>query len=317
MALVNHSKHSAKIKKLPLAIWITLVKSPASTPGFFVSVNCNRGGRKRACLSRPVAHSWLAREHLLTTMKALKFLAVILILVSSAFAQKQGVFVTAGGGFARMKASNFVVYNPLAGTSGGEPLATTDTTRMVNVARLTVGYNFTDEWALQVSYADYGTAEVKVASPQYPGVTFASYYDNYTRLALKYKPTVLTLMPSYTYAVGEKSRVIVGAGISSSKTSSHFETIVQPTWPKDSTATPTTPIPPTVSTSYAEETNQSYGYIVSLGLDHLLTENISVQIIGNYAAFKANVPASPWESRSKASISITALSAELALAWHW
>ena len=68
-------------------------------------------------------------------MKALRLLAVVSVLATSAFAQKPGFFVSAGGGLAKMDVGEFVVYNPYTSTLGGEPLATTKTKATVSVVR--------------------------------------------------------------------------------------------------------------------------------------------------------------------------------------
>jgi outer membrane protein W len=59
------------------------------------------------------------------------------------------------------------------------------------------------------------------------------------------------------------------------------------------------------------------GAIVQLGVDYLITENLSVQVMGNYTSFKAKAPSDPWPTRSSPTVGIDTLSAELALAWHW
>ena len=48
-----------------------------------------------------------------------------------------------------------------------------------------------------------------------------------------------------------------------------------------------------------------------------ITDNLSVEITGNYSTFKTKVPTSPWPTNSKSNVTATALGAELALAWHW
>jgi outer membrane protein W len=252
-------------------------------------------------------------------MKALKILAMFAVLASSAFAQKPGFFVTAGGGVVRMETGNFSVYNPVASIPDsplGEQLQATNTRDKVSMVRLTTGYNFTENWALQASYADYGTAEVEVAFPQYPGMVWTAFVgggpDIYTRHVLKYKPTALTLMPTYTKAIGDTSRFIFGAGLCSSTTTSHFETTVIP----GGVLSPTIQKTP-VSTSYAEETDHHLGYIVQLGFDYVIIKNFSVQVSGNYSWLEASVPSSPWATRSKDVVRVDAYAAELALSWHW
>jgi outer membrane protein W len=250
------------------------------------------------------------------TMKALKILVLFAVLASSAFAQKPGFFVAAGGGVVRMEAGDFTVFNPQASIPGspqGELLAPTNTRDTVTFVRMTVGYNFTENWALQISYADYGSAEVQMAFPQYPNYTWPSgvVANTYTRHILKYKPTALTLLPTYTMAIGDTARIIYGAGLCRSKTSSHFEA----TWMEGASAMTASPI--YVSQTYAEESESNLGVIVSLGFDFLITKHLSWQFGGNYTAFKVMVPSSPWSGRSEANIRVDSYAGEVTLAWHW
>jgi len=249
-------------------------------------------------------------------MNALKLLAVISILASSALAQEPGFFVGAGGGLARLDVGRFTVYNPNAVITGhpeGEPLASIDGRSNVSVARLNVGYNFTEDFALQLSYVAYGTGEVKMPFPLYPGYVWGvgGGAPTYQRHVLRYKPTSFTLMPSYTYAVGEKSRVIVGAGINYGMTSSHFEDTTIP----GGTVAPGNLVPQ--SHSFAEETEHALGFILSLGINRLITEHFSVELTGNFSTFRTKIPTSPWAAGSKSSVRTDAFGTDLALVWHW
>ncbi len=247
-------------------------------------------------------------------MKALKWVAVISILATSALAQTPGFFVSAGGGMAKMKVDGFAVYNPVASVPGqpqGEALAAIEKNDTVSVVRLTVGYNLTENWGLQLSYANYGSGEVRM---EYPGIFWAQVigisHDVYLRHVLKYQTSAFTFIPSYTFRLNEKLGIKAGAGVSYNKTSSHFEATYIP----EVTIFPiTTP----QSYSYAKKTEQSLGYIVSLGADYLITKKLSLELSSTYTAFKMKVPTSPWATNSKSSVKAGSLSAELALAWHF
>ena len=149
--------------------------------------------------------------------------------------------------------------------------------------------------------------------PLYPGYVWATGggAPTYLRHVLKYKTSALTLSPSYTYAVGAKSRVIVSAGINYGMIASHFEE----TTISGSTVSPANLVPQ--ATRYPEEKESHLGYIFSLGYYHLITDHLSLEMTGNFATFKTKVPSSPWVSSSKSLVSMDSFGAELGLVWHW
>lgn len=260
--------------------------------------------------------SAVGREFFSTIMKTLKLLALSLVLAGAASAQSTGFFVTAGGGLGIMSVDEFTVYNPEGGTGSAlyEPLKTKGRKASVKVARLNVGYNFTENWALQVGYAGYGTGEVTVAVPTYPDVDWTQLIGSgpsvYSRHVVKFKTTALTLMPTFTAAVDEKARIIVGAGIISSKTESHFEATYT------SGAVVATP-PQAQSYSYASESNRNVGLAFMLGYDRLVYKTVSIGLVGNYATMKMKVPSAPWPKRSDEEANVSAASIELYVGWHW
>lgn len=212
-----------------------------------------------------------------------------------------------------MNTDPFAVYNTTSTTPGGEPLAATKRTSWVAVARLTGGYNLSANWAVQANYATYGVGEVEMAFPQYPGHDWGVKGSPpiYQRHVLKFKTSTMALLPTYTHAVGNDSRLIVGAGVCSSSTSSHFEA----TWMPGGPRAPAEYV--LQSGSNAEVKESSLGYIFSLGVNQLITPNLSMEMNFNYTAFKIKVPTSPWATNSKSSINAGSLSAEIALAWHF
>lgn len=216
-----------------------------------------------------------------------------------------------------MDVGDFAVYNPVAGAAWqpqGEALAATGKKDTVSVARLTVGYDFTENWGLHLSYTDFGTGEASMAFPQYPGIVWAMMIgvgpDVYQRHVLKYKTSAFTLMPSYTFRVNEKLGIRAGVGVSYTKTSSHFEATY-------TRGTVIFPVPTPQSYSYAKATEQSLGYIVSLGADYLITNRLSLGLSGNATTFKMKVPATAWTNSSQSKVKNNSFGAELALTWHW
>lgn len=242
-------------------------------------------------------------------MNVLKYCMLSTILASAAFAQEPGFFVSISGGTSQMKAGNFAVYNPVASIPGqplGEALPAVDRKDSVTVSRLTFGYTVNQSWDFRFSYANYGTGEVQMAFPLYPGMVFITAPDPYTRHALVYKTSVLTFMPCYNYALSEKMKLRVGAGVNYGMTDSHFE---------DARRANITGVPR--SNSYAKSSDTSLSYLLSLGADYKVTEKLSVGLSANYTTMKADIPSSPWANRTKTNVQISSLSTELALSWHW
>jgi outer membrane protein W len=86
----------------------------------------------------------------------------------------------------------------------------------------------------------------------------------------------------------------------------------------DAEVDPLLALPPSAtSIRYTEQTTKSLGYIVSFGFDFLIAKGASIQMTGNYTTLSAKVPSVPWSLRSKSSVRLDSLSAELSLAWHF
>lgn len=244
-------------------------------------------------------------------MKFTSLLAVIVVFSVPAFGQKVGPYITAGGGMSVMVANPFSVTNPVAATASGEVLNARSRRSNVSVARLTAGYNFTENWSLQISYAKFGKGEVDVAFPEYPDVVWAtgSGPDKYQRNALVYKPTSISLMPVYTHAVSEDSRVILGAGVTKSKITSHFETVYV-------SGAVINPALLYQSNTYAEESESKITPTFLIGIDKKITNSFSVGVTCTYTSLKMKIPSSPWGTRSAETVGINAFEANLYFGWH-
>lgn len=244
-------------------------------------------------------------------MNAIKYCMISAILASAVFAQEPGFFVSVSGGKAQMKVADFAVYNPLASIPNqplGEALPALDRKDSVSVASLTLGYAIDQSWDLRLSYSNYGTGEVQMAFPLYPGIFFATLTtpETYTRHALVYKSSSLTFIPTYSFALSEKLKFRGGIGVAYGMTAAHFE---------DARRAPLTQA--VTYHQYAEFNNNSLSYVVALGIDYKFTEKLSLGIGVKYATMKADIPTSPWANRTKSSVNIAATSTELALTWHW
>lgn len=238
-------------------------------------------------------------------MNILKVLGVLSIATSTVFAAPgSGFFVGAEIGRARLKNDGFTVYNPLASPSP-EALPALDKTNNVSVARLTVGYSFTEEWGLRLSYTGFGEAEVRVAAPVYPGMVFVIPPDTYPRNVVRYKTSMFTLLPVYSIPLGDRLRLSGGIGLNYATTKSHFET---------------TRVQYLIGTrydSFAEDTEHKLGLALQFGVDYFVIENLSLRVTANYADAKANVPPAPMWGRSAADFGIKAMSVQFAVAWHF
>jgi hypothetical protein len=272
-------------------------------------------------------------------IKGIKIVAVFTVLASSMLAQTPGFFVSAGGGVARMNVSDFTVTNPAYITyyhyspprlQDSEALPAVDKTSTVGVVRLTIGYAFTEAWDLKLSYANYGSSEVRVKLPNFtylvnPNFTsllpiVAPDLPVFSSNILKYQTSSFSLIPSYTHTLG-KLRIKAGAGVNLTETSSHFETTAQ----MSHTVTIAnvekllTLLPANLTESYSspKEKENALGYLVSLEADYLLTDQLSVGITGNYSTSKIKVPTSPWAAGSKSNVNVNSLGAEFTFGWRW
>lgn len=245
-------------------------------------------------------------------MKTLKALVLVSVSTVSAFAQNSGFFINGSVGTAQMKTGDFAVFNPVASVSGeprGESLAALDKSSRVSVARLTLGYIINENWDVRFSYADYGTGDVQLAAPLYPGMVFINPPDKYTRHELKYASSAFALLPTFTHSLSDKLKLKIGAGLTYSQTSTHLEATV--------TSYAVITNPSTTDRSYANVSDNNFSYLLSLGADYLLTDFFSICLYGNYTTFKTNIPPSPWANSTKSRVHINSLGAELSATWRW
>lgn len=246
------------------------------------------------------------------TLRIVALLAVASVLIPPVFAQQSGFFFQAGAGVARLQSGDFAVYNPLASIPGqplGEALPALDQTSRVSVVRLTLGYAFMENWDLRLSYTDYGTGDVQLAFPVYPGIFFAVAPDHYERHEMIFDSTTIALLPVYTHPLSDQLKLKIGAGLNYSHTSAHIETAYS--------SGAILPRPPATAHSYADAAESTLGYILLLGADYLISDQLSIGLGLDYGTMKVKVPATPWANRSKSSVRLTTIGAELAATWRW
>ena len=239
-------------------------------------------------------------------MTSLKIATVFSLLALSTFAQTPGAFVNVGGGLARFNAGSFTET-----TSFGEVLQTTDKRDAVGTAHIAFGYQFDENWDLAVRTTIYGTAELKMSFPQYPGIMSILPMPSYTRNVLKYDAVQFALIPSYTYAFTEKLRGRASAGLTCIESKSHFETTYYAWFSGRPNGT--------FSESYTKEKNTAWSYQVSLGAEYAVTHNLSIGITGGYAPFKIKTPPTNIfvaTRPSKSKVNVDAFEADLAINWR-
>jgi len=243
-------------------------------------------------------------------MKTLKILAVISTLATSAFAQEPGFFVNVGGGLAQLKAGSFTQT-----TSYGEVLKTTKRTNAVGFVQIGFGYQFDENWDVVLSVADYTTAEVKVGFPVYPGIVSILPMPAYSQNSLKYNTTRFSLTPSYTYALNDRLRFLGSAGLTCSQTDSHFETTYYAWFSGRPNGT--------FLESLTKEKKTTWSYLISLGAEYSLTQNLSLGLSGSYAPFKIKVTptsivgfGSGSTQPSKNEVNVDSFEGTLSLVWR-
>jgi Outer membrane protein beta-barrel domain len=206
-------------------------------------------------------------------MKALKPLAVVSVLSASAFAQQDnGLFVSAGGGYAKLSADDFVMV-----TGYGETLRTTDTGDTVGFLRGELGYRFNPTWDVALAYTDYGTGEVHMSFPKYPGIASILPFPDYSKNVMTYEATRIALIPSYTHALGEKLSLRARAGVTYDDTKAHFETTYYAVFSGRPSET--------FSESFPEAKDSRWSYLLSIGADYAITPRLSIGITVTYAPF--------------------------------
>jgi opacity protein-like surface antigen len=210
-------------------------------------------------------------------MKVLKPLAVVSVLATAAFAQQDhGLFVSAGGGYAKLSVDDFTQV-----TSYGETLRTTDGDDTVGFVRGELGYRFNPRWDLALGYTDYGTGEVQVSYPGYPNILSILPMPAYSKNVMKYDATRIALIPSYRHALGEKLSLRVRAGVTYDETNAHFETTYYQVF--------SGPPPGTFSKTFSEEKNESWNYLLSIGAEYAITRHLSIGVTATYAPFEMKV----------------------------
>ena len=211
-------------------------------------------------------------------MKVLKPLAVVSVLAASAFAQQDhGLFVNVGGGYAKLSVDDLSMQ-----TGYGETLHTRDGDDTVGFLRGELGYRFNDRWDLALGYSDYGTGEVHVSFPKYPGIVSVLPLPDYSRNVMKYETTRIALIPSYTHALTEKLSLRARAGVTYDETKAHFETTYYAVF--------SGPPPGTFSKTFPEAKDSTWNYLLSIGAEYAITPRLSLGLTVTYAPFTMKVP---------------------------
>lgn len=200
--------------------------------------------------------------------------------VARSIIEYTGLYLTVGGGYARMHAGSFsqtTIYN--------EVLKTRDTNDHVGFGRVELCYQFDENWDLAIGATWYGAAEVQLGFPKYPNVTSLLPLPEYYRHVMLYKTTRYSLMPTYSFEAGDKVRFRLGLGLTCNVTRSHTEA----TYYAWFSGVPSRLIVET----YPEQSRTDWSGALSLGAEYELFKHASLNFSVAYAPFRIKVPTSP------------------------
>jgi opacity protein-like surface antigen len=186
------------------------------------------------------------------------------------------MYFTASAGYAKLKAGGFSQT-----TSYGENLKASDTSDGVAVGRLEFGYIFDENWSLGLGFTDYSTAEIQMDLPRYPGIVSLVPNPSYSRHVFLYDTARFTLIPSYTFASGDRFLLHAGAGVTYNRTRSHFEA----TYYAQYSGRPSL----TFYDSYPEEVTTVWRYTLTLGVEWMMTKHMALALSGAYSPYKIDL----------------------------
>lgn len=211
-------------------------------------------------------------------MKALKRLAAVSVLTASAFAQENnGLFVTAGGGYAKIDTDDFSFTTPY-----GETVRTTDTSDATTPAQLQIGWQFSRQWAVALGYTDIGSSEVSLGFPKYTGLVSILPFPDYSQNVLKIDSRRLSIAPVFTHALTEKLHLSASIGATYTTAQAHFESTYRLYF--------SGPPSRVVSERSPTEKHSSWNYLASVGFEYLLTSNIGIGVSATYAPIEIKLP---------------------------
>lgn len=200
-------------------------------------------------------------------------------LAAQKFFEYTGLYLTLGGGYARLKAGNFSQT-----TSYGEVLKATDTTDGVGFGRVELYYQFDENWELGLGATRYGSATVQLAFPKYPNITSLLPLPDYRRHVMKYRTMRYSLTPTYSIEAGDYLRLRVSAGVTCNKTDSHVEATYYAWFSGRPNGM--------FSENYATESMTSWSGLVACGIEYAPVQHISIALSAAYAPYNIKVPAS-------------------------
>ncbi len=189
-----------------------------------------------------------------------------------------GLYVKAGAGFAQVTAGGFTKT-----TSYGETLKNKETKDLVAVATIEVGFQFNENWDLGLRFTDYSTAQIKMDHPKFTGLASIVPFPAYSRHVFHYDTTRVALVPSYTFAAGDRMRLRAGLGVACSQTRSHFEADYyiqysgRPSeWRYE---------------AYPEAKKTNWNFNASLGAEWIFTSHLSLELTVAYSPYNIQIPA--------------------------
>jgi hypothetical protein len=211
---------------------------------------------------------------------AATFAANVMLDEASRHAWERGISLNCGFGYTRLNTGEFTQT-----TSYGEILKTTDTSDSVPFAHLEMLYQFDEAWDIELGAAIIDAAEIQVSFPTYANVSSMLPPPNYSRNVMMYEMYRFSLMPSYTFAVGDRIRVRAGAGINHNRTKSHFETTYYASFSGR---------PPGMFSENSPDTKyDSWGGVVALRAEWEFGPHTSIGLSCAYSPFQIGVASMP------------------------
>lgn len=266
------------MKTLKLLAVFSLLAAPLSAHVQDAGTIPHRSERSRTlttCDKKPLL---LADQQ--SNEEAKSFAATVVLNEVAERARRRNINVTAGIGYAALRTGDFTQT-----TAYGETLVPTDTQDAVGFVHIELCYTLDDAWDIELGSMYYDTAEVNLSFPKYPGLIFILPPPAYSRNVLAYDMYRFSLMPSYTFAYGDRIRVRAGLGLTYNRTNSQSETTYYATYSGRPSGT--------FSQTSPKISHDSWSGTLALRAEWELGKHTALGFSCAYSPFDIGVPPSP------------------------